>query len=282
MDQTGKPRILVIDDMPQIHSLMCELSGCHSWALETASSLEDALQRLAAKPFDAVLAGHDSPSSTIRLGDQLHAIQPNLRILVCAAEPVGDEAAGQLRGHVYACLEPPHQAAELDFMLEEIVKESFWKEGIEVLSARPDWIALRVECRRSTAERLGRFMQELHCDLPDGVRADLAFAFREMLLNSMEHGCGFDAKKTVEVTALRTRRSQVYHLRDPGPGFSPEALQHAAVSNPSEDPLAHIMTRVEQGMRPGGFGILLARQLVDELLFNERGNEVVLIKYLDP
>jgi anti-sigma regulatory factor (Ser/Thr protein kinase) len=110
----------------------------------------------------------------------------------------------------------------------------------------------------------------------------MAFAFREMLLNAMEHGGGFDANKIVEVTALRTRRAQIYHLRDPGPGFSPEALQHAAVSNPLDDPLAHIHTRVEQGMRPGGFGILLARQLVDELLFNERGNEVVLVKYLDP
>ena len=282
MEQTGKPRILVIDDMPQIHSLMCELSGCHSWALETASSPDDAFRLLAAKPFDAVLAGHQSLESTVQLGDQLHAIRPNLRILVCAAEPLNEADADQLRSHIYACLEPPHQAGELGFMLEEIVKESFWKEGIEVLSARPDWISLRVECRRSTAERLGRFLQELHCDLPDGVRADMAFAFREMLLNSMEHGCGFDEKKTVEVTALRTRRSQVYHLRDPGPGFSHEALQHAAVSNPSEDPLAHINTRVEQGMRPGGFGILLARQLVDELLFSERGNEVVLIKYLDP
>jgi two-component system, OmpR family, response regulator len=33
-------------------------------------------------------------------------------------------------------------------------------------------------------------------------------------------------------------------------------------------------------MRPGGFGILLARKIVDEMLYNERGNEVLLIKYL--
>ena len=34
-------------------------------------------------------------------------------------------------------------------------------------------------------------------------------------------------------------------------------------------------------MRPGGFGILIAKQLVDELVYNERGNEVVMIKYID-
>jgi len=34
-------------------------------------------------------------------------------------------------------------------------------------------------------------------------------------------------------------------------------------------------------MRPGGFGILMAKKLVDELLYNEQGNEVLLVKYLD-
>jgi hypothetical protein len=34
-------------------------------------------------------------------------------------------------------------------------------------------------------------------------------------------------------------------------------------------------------MRPGGFGIMMTRQLVDELIYSEHGNEVLLIKYLD-
>jgi len=35
-------------------------------------------------------------------------------------------------------------------------------------------------------------------------------------------------------------------------------------------------------LRPGGFGMLLAKKLVDDLIYNEKGNEVVLVKYLDP
>jgi anti-sigma regulatory factor (Ser/Thr protein kinase) len=34
-------------------------------------------------------------------------------------------------------------------------------------------------------------------------------------------------------------------------------------------------------MRPGGYGLLLAAGTVDELIYNEIGNEAVLIKYLD-
>jgi anti-sigma regulatory factor (Ser/Thr protein kinase) len=37
--------------------------------------------------------------------------------------------------------------------------------------------------------------------------------------------------------------------------------------------------RAAEGRRPGGFGILLARKIVDEMMYSEVGNEVLLIKY---
>jgi hypothetical protein len=36
------------------------------------------------------------------------------------------------------------------------------------------------------------------------------------------------------------------------------------------------------GLRPGGFGILLTRKFADDLIYSEKGNEVILIKYLEP
>jgi anti-sigma regulatory factor (Ser/Thr protein kinase) len=44
--------------------------------------------------------------------------------------------------------------------------------------------------------------------------------------------------------------------------------------------MAHMKAREEKGLRPGGLGLLLTQQMVDELVYNEAGNEVVLIKYL--
>ena len=34
------------------------------------------------------------------------------------------------------------------------------------------------------------------------------------------------------------------------------------------------------GIRPGGFGLLLTRSLVDEVIYNQSGNEVLVVKYL--
>ena len=145
-------------------------------------------------------------------------------------------------------------------------------------SAVPHWIALRVSCRRVNAERLTHFMDELAGDLPDSDRYQLIAAFREVLLNAMEHGAGFDPDKIVDVHAVRTKRTVVYYFKDPGPGFN----VHAPAMVASEtDPLSHLEARAATGQRAGGFGLLLASKLVDEIYFNERGNEVILVKHLD-
>ena len=70
-------------------------------------------------------------------------------------------------------------------------------------------------------------------------------------------------------------------IADANGRFSFRDLTHAAVNNPPEDPMEHASVREEKGLRPGGFGLLMTRQMVDELLYNEAHNEVVFVKYLD-
>ena len=125
------------------------------------------------------------------------------------------------------------------------------------------------------------FAKELSAQLPEGSKQDMMQAFREILLNAMEHGAAFDPEQVVEVTAMRTGRAMVFHVRDPGTGFRRDSLRHAAIANPPGDPAAHIKERREKGMRPGGFGLLMASGTVDELIYSEIGNEVLLIKYVD-
>ena len=70
-------------------------------------------------------------------------------------------------------------------------------------------------------------------------------------------------------------------IKDPGEGFSLEEIHHAAINNPSCDPIRHAAFREGHGLRPGGYGLLLAKHFVDELVHSEKGNEVLLIKYLE-
>jgi anti-sigma regulatory factor (Ser/Thr protein kinase) len=248
--------------------------------IEIADGDADALHRLRRLAFDVVVT---SPKSTVNedlaLVDEMEAIRPGVKTIVLAPEATEEDVIAALRARVFACFSTPFNVDEVASMIERALQADEWRGCIEVLSAHPDWIALRVNCQLLTADRLVRFMTELRSDLPDPDRFTLLTAFREILLNAMEHGAGFDPEKVIEVAAVRTKRAIVYRFRDPGPGFRGKQLPHAAMDNPPENPLAHVEYRMTQGMRPGGFGILLTQQLVDELIFNERGNEVILIKH---
>ena len=78
----------------------------------------------------------------------------------------------------------------------------------------------------------------------------------------------------------RTDRAIVFHIRDPGNGFNREAVSHAAKANDPDSVMHAMENREAAGLRSGGFGMLIVRQVVDEMVYNERGNEVLLIKHL--
>jgi anti-sigma regulatory factor (Ser/Thr protein kinase) len=152
---------------------------------------------------------------------------------------------------------------------------------IEVVSGRPDWIELLVPCTLNAAERVYSFMAHLDADLSDDVRDSISRVFREMLNNAIEWGGKLDPNRKVRISYIHAKRMLLYRIADPGPGFSFDELPHAAINNPDDQPIHHILVRQQEGLRPGGFGILMSRQSVDELIYNEAQNEVVFIKYLD-
>ncbi len=274
-------RILIIRDYPDSALGIQESLQLPHGSIEVAEGDADALQRMRFSAFDVILT---SPRSTIKedlsLITEIESIRPGVRTIILAPEATPEEVIAALRARVFACFSSPFDTTDVAHMTKRALEAGDWRSCIEVLSAQPNWIALRLTCQMITAERLVRFMTELRSDLEDPDRTALLTSFREILLNAMEHGAGFDPEKVVVVSAIRTERTIVYHFRDPGPGFRGQELPHAALSNPPENPLKHIEYRMAQGMRPGGFGILLAQQLVDEVIFNETGNEVLLIKHM--
>jgi anti-sigma regulatory factor (Ser/Thr protein kinase) len=143
----------------------------------------------------------------------------------------------------------------------------------------PGWVELVVPCTREAAEQNGQVVTRLSADLPEDVLESVAFSIRELVMNAVEWGGQLDPDRTVRITCVRTERMLMYRIADPGPGFSFEKLDHAAVAHPG-DPIEHLKVRDEKGLRAGGFGLLTVRQMVDELVYNEKHNEVIFIKYL--
>jgi anti-sigma regulatory factor (Ser/Thr protein kinase) len=152
--------------------------------------------------------------------------------------------------------------------------------GVEVVSALPEWVELKVPCDLAAIPPLQMLLARLDADLPPEIGEAISYAFREMLSNAVEYGGHLDPAERVEVRFVRLKRAVICRIKDPGDGFDPARIEHAAINNPNQDPIRHVSVREEQGLRAGGFGILLTSQLVDELVYNERHNELMFVKYL--
>jgi DNA-binding response OmpR family regulator len=279
MAASQPPGVLLIEADAEFTAALAAQPRMSEVRLEHAAGSMQALRMVRRGSYDVVLTSPRTPvSEDIALVEEMRDARRALKVIVLAPSAAPEEVVESVRAHVFSCFTAPFDVPEIAEMIQRALQNPDWKDGIQVISARADWLSMRVSSRRLSAERLVQFLTELANDVPEITRDELVGAFREIALNAMEHGAGFTSDQMIEVSAVRTQRAIVYYVKDPGPGFSLENLPHAAVSNPADDPLAHTEKRAELGLRPGGFGLLIARKVVDEFLHSEKGNEVLLIK----
>ena len=271
---------LLIGDDPDVKSALLKVLQSQSWTLAECSSLSEALALSGKRKFNLVVTSpKSSGKEDVQFLRKLRRLSPGTRVIILTDESTPEDVIASMREHAFGYLSKGLTVDALADTVHAALQAPDWTDGIEVMSATPQLLTLAVRCKASTAERLMQFLREI-CDLPDEERQDVGVAFREMLLNAMEHGGHFDPAKYVEICYVRTRHVVMARIKDPGDGFTLDEVRHAAIANPPDDPIAHVAKRHEAGMRPGGFGVMLAKHLVDELIYGERGNEVLLVKYL--
>jgi anti-sigma regulatory factor (Ser/Thr protein kinase) len=300
-------RVLVIGSDKPVTQTIVDLLSTAGVPIEFAAGPFVALQCMRARSFAITIT---SPSTSIdedlALFNEMRLIRPGIKCVVLAPHSTPQEIIAALRARVFACFTAPFDAPAIAAIAREAASGGLADDDIHLISARPGWVTVRANCRLLTAERLMSFARELSSQMQDDMRDAILVSFREIVLNAMEHGAAFNPEQMIEVTAVRTRRSFVFYVRDPGSGFRQEPpgtdrivdpvdglianladddlisdLTGDRITNPADNLIAHIRSREEEGLPPGGFGLLLARGAVDELLYNEIGNEVLLIKYID-
>jgi len=272
---------LLVGGDPQIEEQLRGILEPGLWAVQHAHDNAAALVLAHIRNFDLILTSEKtSGRQDVELLQKLRRIRPHTRLIILADESTPGDVIASMRQHAFSYFSKPFSPGALAVMIRRAIEEPCWDDGIDVVSATPEWIRIRARCDLKTADRVLQFLDEIS-ELPDPERSAVAVAFREMLTNAIEHGGRLDPSQQVEISYLRARHMVTCRISDPGEGFTLDEIPHAAIANPEGDPLRHLEYRDAHGMRPGGFGVLLTQRLVDELVYNEQGNEVMLIKYLD-
>jgi anti-sigma regulatory factor (Ser/Thr protein kinase)/CheY-like chemotaxis protein len=275
---------LVVDSGAEINALLDGVFVSDSWSVQHVPDNCAALLTAAASPFDLIITGSKNQCpDNLEVVHRIRTVRPHARLIILADKFTPGDVLDAMREGAFSYFSGPFEHQALVEMVRQAMDSPCWDDGIEVLSGTSAWISLAARCDIDTANRLVQFLRGVRDPtIPEADREAIVVAFREILLNAMEHGGHFDPSHYVEISFIRSSRAVAMRVKDPGEGFSLEELRHAAINSPSGDVLSHFSVREEKGLRPGGLGLLLAKKQVDDLIFNEQGNEVLLIKYIDP
>jgi DNA-binding response OmpR family regulator len=276
-------RVLVVDDDRALRHAITTLLQDAGYRTEQASDGPEALDKLRQQPVDLMLLDIGLPGmSGLDVLARAREAQSPPRVVMMTADDTAEALLRSFRGQAHWFVRKPFPPTRIVEVVNDVLRASETAGlPIEVVSARPEWLELVAPCSLEVAERVQDFVMQLDTKLPDEVRESVAQAFRELLSNAVEWGGRLDPTRTVRISCVRSRRMLLYRIADPGEGFDIDRLAHAAICNPDDDPLGHDRVRQEMGLRPGGLGLVMTRALVDEVIYNEKRNEVVLVKYLD-
>ena len=274
-------RVLVVDDDRGLNHVLVDLLRESGVEAEGVGDGVAALSRLQNKHYHLVLLDIGLPKlNGLEVLKKIREFESPPRVIVMTADDTPLTVLAAVKEQAYSYLSKPASPKTIVEIATDALAQKQEALRIEVVSSKPDWVELIIPCQFEMADRIQSFLAPLDARLPEEMRASIGQAFRELLLNAIEWGGGLDSQRKVRIACLHTRRMLLYRIQDPGPGFRPDELPHAAISNEPHSPFAHAEIRAEKNLRPGGFGLLMTRSMVDDLIYNEAHNEVVFVKYL--
>ena len=270
--------VLIVEDDGNACRGLAQLLQGAGFQVRTAADGVEALEVLDREPPDLMLLDVWMPRMDgLQVLNQLKTRPRRPRVIVMTADDTPETVLLTLRQDAYQFINKPIQLSGLLDLMHGTLTAERDLPPIVVLSARAGWLELLVPCARSVADRIESFVVGLETDLPEDVRRATGTAFRELLLDAMESDCNLNPNHKIRIACLRAQRMLMFRIAAAGSGFRAGDLAAARTAAP-EDHARGNGHHPPNMLRPG---LLLARDLADELLVNEARNEVVFIKYLD-
>jgi CheY-like chemotaxis protein/anti-sigma regulatory factor (Ser/Thr protein kinase) len=308
----GMPTILIVDDCSIDRRLVGGLLCCVSeWQLQFANDGLDAWQQIQASPPDVVVTDLQMPRMDgLQLVRCVKGKLPNVPVILITSQGSQPIALLALREGAAHFTPKRWLARDLVSTIRQVLGISQRFHPQLAHDARPGDVdsgargdrppggadlpkELRVDFELENDDRLiGRLIEFLQDNLPGWAESDaiqIAMALHEAITNAMHHGNLEvssrirEACETEYVHLIHERKSQtpyadrrvrisahfladqvVFDVTDQGPGFDP-----AGVADP---------TTAENLEKLSGRGLLLIRSFMDQVIHNDLGNRITMIK----
>ena len=269
---------VVVEDDPDAAMLVCRmLEGHWGTACRVAGTAAEGLAAVRREPPDLVVLDlmlPDADGYSVCRTLKLDRATNGVPVVMCTAL---DQESDRVRGFRvgadgYVCkpYRIPEAIAEIARVMEQ--RRQLHADEVELL-LRFD-LASAVDNLQTANGLFTHILQ--HAELDAEEIPKLRTALLELGTNAIEWGNRYDDRKRVTVSSRLTADELRITIEDEGDGFDPCHLPHAA--DAEGDPVGHMEVRESLGLREGGFGILISRDIADEVRYNDKGNAVTLIK----
>ncbi|MBL8792322.1 MAG: response regulator [Planctomycetia bacterium] len=290
------PTVLVVDDSPvdrELASAVLEQQlGCR---VVQAASGQEALDLLRAQVPSAVLTDLLMPGiDGLQLVEIIRRQSPQLPIVLMTGQGSEELAIRALVRGAASYVPKRNLESDLAGTIEQVLAAARQHRQLQRLQECVTRLEYHfaLENDRTLVPVLVSFLQEHISNLrlcDESGRLRVGVALEEALLNAMIHGnleVGSELRqqgdepyyaaiaerlgtlpygeRRVHVHSILSRSEAVFIIRDEGPGFHPKQL-------PDPTDLANLD-------KISGRGLLLIHTFMDEVRYNERGNQITLIK----
>jgi CheY-like chemotaxis protein/anti-sigma regulatory factor (Ser/Thr protein kinase) len=290
--------VLVVDDSPIDRRLAGALLTKRGYAVTYASDGRDALAKIKGVRPDAVVTDLMMPEMTgLELVEAIRRDHPSIPVVLMTAHGSEETAIDALRMGASSYVPKRRLADDLAdtvAAIVEIAQDVGRISSVDPLEAREVKFELGADMGR-----LGEIIGQLEAQLVQVGICDetgvlqVGVALREAIVNAVVHGNlevssellepggaafaeAIDARKRqLPYSARRARVVARYHpgsveysVSDEGPGFDPATLP---------DP-----TDIANMERASGRGLMLIRMFMDDVTFNDKGNEIRMVKRRRP
>ncbi len=275
-------RILVADDEKDICVLLDDFLTGKGFSVRCVCDGAEALKALAEEPFAVVIVDLAMPKvGGIDVVARASKEYPKTSFVVITGYPSDHAVVDAMNAGAMRFLPKP-------FKLDDVLTAV--KDGLQLgrapepagkapiaVEARPDWVDITAPSRKESRDRLEHLFELLSGqNLPPDEMRDIRIALGEVVSNAIEWGNKHDLTKPVRVSYCLFPHEIVFKIEDLGVGFEPEEVPDPLET--PEAPLQVAQDRESSGKRPGGFGVAIARNVMDQIIYNRVGNSVVMSK----
>jgi CheY-like chemotaxis protein/anti-sigma regulatory factor (Ser/Thr protein kinase) len=252
-----------------------------AYEVDTAADGAEALRKLHETEYDVLLTDLIMPNlDGVELLDRVRTESPWLPTVVLTAMAGDEYILDCLARGAWDYILKPFEVPQLRAVVKRalIVSASFEQQrgDFDLRTDGENRVELHAVSDIEYVLRFRRFTELLlRSRLTSEMREDLRLAIEEIGRNAIEWGNREDRSKRVRLSYEVTDDRVVFRIEDEGSGFL-----HRELPDPSIDPIKHMERRLGEGKRPGGFGVHIIRGVMDEVVYNEKGNVVTMTKHL--